>query len=37
MSVRGSRYYNRQRRQKRLEYLSPVVYEKQFYGKRIAA
>ncbi len=30
-------FYNRQRRQKRLGYLSPVVYEKQFYEKRIAA
>ena len=30
-------FYNRQRRQKRLGYLSPAVYEKQFYKKRIAA
>jgi putative transposase len=30
-------FYNRQRKQKRLGYLSPAVYEKQFYGKRIAA
>jgi transposase InsO family protein len=30
-------FYNRQRRQKRLGYLSPVVYEKQFYEKRVAA
>ncbi len=30
-------FYNRQRRQKRLGYLSPAVYEKQFYEKRIAA
>ena len=30
-------FYNRQRRQKRLGYLSPAAYEKQFYGKRIAA
>jgi len=30
-------FYNRQRKQKRLGYLSPVAYEKQFYGKKIAA
>lgn len=30
-------FYNRQRRQKRLGYLSPAAYEKQFYEKRIAA
>ncbi len=30
-------FYNRQRRQKRLGYLSPAIYEKQFYEKRIAA
>lgn len=30
-------FYNRQRRQKRLGYLSPVAYEKQFYEKRIVA
>ena len=30
-------FYNRQRRQKRLGYLSPAVYEKRFYEKRIAA
>jgi len=30
-------YRNRQRRQKRLGYLSPAAYEKQFYEKRIAA
>jgi transposase InsO family protein len=30
-------FYNRQRRQARLGYLSPVAYEKQFYQKRIAA
>ena len=30
-------FYNRQRRQKRLVYLSPAAYEKQFYEKRIAA
>ncbi len=30
-------FYNRQRKQKRLGYPSPAVYEKQFYGKRIAA
>ena len=29
-------FYNRQRRQARLGYLSPAVYEKQFYEKRIA-
>lgn len=30
-------FYNRQRRQKRLGYLSPVVYERQFYAVRKAA
>lgn len=30
-------FYNRQRRQKRLGYLSPAAYEKQFYEKRLAA
>ncbi len=30
-------FYNRQRKQKRLGYLSPAAYEKQFYQKRIAA
>jgi putative transposase len=30
-------FYNRQRKQKRLGYLSPVAYEKKFYEKRIAA
>jgi len=30
-------FYNRQRRQKRLGYLSPAVYEKKFYEKRVAA
>lgn len=30
-------FYNRQRRQARLEYLSPVAYEKKFYQARIAA
>ncbi len=30
-------FYNRQRRQARLEYLSPVAYEKKFYQTRIAA
>lgn len=31
-------FYNRQRRQKRLGYLSPAVYERQFYaGRRKAA
>ena len=30
-------FYNRQRRQARLGYLSPVAYEKKFYQRRIAA
>ena len=30
-------FYNRQRRQARLGYLSPVAYQKNFYQKRIAA
>ena len=30
-------FYNRQRKQKRLGYLSPAAYEKQFYEKRIVA
>ena len=30
-------FYNRQRRQARLGYLSPAVYEQQFYEMRIAA
>ena len=30
-------FYNRQRRQARLGYLSPVAYEKKFYERRIAA
>jgi len=30
-------FYNRQRKQKRLGYLSPVAYEKQFYEKRLVA
>jgi transposase InsO family protein len=30
-------FYNRQRLQKRLGYLSPVVYEQQFYARRNAA
>jgi putative transposase len=30
-------FYNRQRRQKRLGYLSPAVYEQKFYAKRKAA
>jgi putative transposase len=30
-------FYNRQRRQKKLGYLSPVVYEQQFHEKRKAA
>jgi len=29
-------FYNRQRRQARLGYLSPVAYEKNFYQMRIA-
>jgi len=29
-------FYNRQRRQARLGYLSPVAYEKKFYQMRIA-
>jgi putative transposase len=30
-------FYNRQRRQKKLGYLSPVVYEQQFYaGRKVA-
>ncbi|MEW6738675.1 MAG: IS3 family transposase, partial [Nitrospirota bacterium] len=29
--------YNRQRRQAKLGYLSPVAYEKKFYQTRIAA
>ena len=30
-------FYNRQRRQVRLNYLSPAAYEKQFYTKQLAA
>jgi transposase InsO family protein len=30
-------FYNRQRRQKRLGYLSPAAYEQQFYAERKAA
>lgn len=30
-------FYNRQRRQKRLGYLSPIAYERQLYEKRLAA
>jgi transposase InsO family protein len=30
-------FYNRQRRQKRLGYLSPAVYEQKFYARRKAA
>ena len=30
-------FYNRQRRQERLGYLSPAVYERQFYAKQVAA
>jgi len=30
-------FYNRQRRQKRLGYLSPAAYERQFYARRQAA
>jgi putative transposase len=30
-------FYNRQRRQKRLGYLSPAVYERQFYARQVAA
>ncbi len=30
-------FYNRQRKQKRLGYLSPAVYEKQFYEKMLSA
>lgn len=30
-------FYNRQRKQARLGYLSPAAYEKQFYEKRLAA
>jgi putative transposase len=30
-------FYNRQRRQARLGYLSPVVYEQKFYAGQLAA
>ena len=30
-------FYNRQRTQARLGYLSPAAYEKQFYQKKVAA
>jgi putative transposase len=30
-------FYNRRRRQARLGYLSPAVYERQYYALRIAA
>ena len=30
-------FYNRLRRQARLGYVSPVVYERQFYGRQVAA
>jgi putative transposase len=30
-------FYNRQRRQARLGYLSPAVYERQFYSRQVAA
>jgi putative transposase len=30
-------FYNRQRRQKRLGYLSPAIYERQFYARQVAA
>lgn len=30
-------FYNRQRKQKRLGYLSPTVFEKKFYEKRLAS
>ena len=30
-------FYNRQRRQARLGYLSPAIYERQFYAKQVAA
>jgi transposase InsO family protein len=30
-------FYNRERRQKRLGYLSPAAYERQFYAQRAAA
>ena len=30
-------FYNRQRRQERLGYLSPAVYERQFYARQVGA
>jgi putative transposase len=30
-------FYNRQRRQERLGYLSPAVYERKFYARQVAA
>jgi len=30
-------FYNRQRRQARLGYLSPAIYERQFYVRQVAA
>jgi putative transposase len=30
-------FYNRERRQKRLGYLSPAAYERKFYAQRVAA
>jgi len=30
-------FYNRQRRQERLGYLSPALYERQFYERKVAA
>jgi transposase InsO family protein len=30
-------FYNRQRRQRRLGYLSPVAYGRQFYARQAAA
>jgi len=30
-------FYNRERRQKRLGYLSPAAYERKFYTERAAA
>ena len=30
-------FYNRQRQQARLGYLSPAIYERQFYAKQVAA
>ncbi|MFA5617029.1 MAG: IS3 family transposase, partial [Syntrophorhabdaceae bacterium] len=30
-------FYNRERRQKRLGYLSPVAYGKKFHARKVAA